>query len=601
MPVEGIYEDLTLVRRRARAVFLGVSVLVLLVLSYYWKVQILEHRKFSGMAEANRTRMRVLAAPRGLILDRNRIILADNRASFKVSFVRERVKDAGASFAGISRLLGIDETTLRARVDLHKDLPLFEPIVVADGLKAEDIYPIESHRREYREIEVEAEPQRHYPGETLAAHVLGYLQERTPEEIRAQPDLRLPPGEMVGRTGIERVYDDLLRGTDGAVFEIVDSLGRVQSVKATQHPVQGTDLVLTLDVRLQRIAEQALEGREGVVIALDPDTGGILALASNPTYDPNKFITRFTPDEWTALMTDPLSPLENRAIRGLYAPGSIFKLVMGLGGLGFGYVDDATTVYCSGSTLIYGAVRHCWFEPGHGTMDLEDAIKNSCNIYFYQLGRRMGIDLIAQAAGRLGLGRKTGVDLVGEKEGLVPSNEWKMKALKTPWYPGETISVAIGQGQLQVTPMQIAAMTALIARRGQGMTPPHLVEGERARTGDPGPAAVAEFNRSAYESVIAGMWRSANDGGTGQGARVEGFDVCGKTGSTQTMSRESAAALARAGREIKTHSWFSGFAPRVGPRIVVTVLVEFGGGGGATAAPVAGRIFDAFHKELEPK
>ncbi len=604
MPVEGIYEDLTLVRRRARAVFLGVSVLVLLVLSYYWKLQILEHRKFAGLAEANRTRMRVLAAPRGLILDRNRIILADNRASFKVSLVRERVKDADASFAGISRLLGIDETTLRDRVELHKDLPLFEPIVVADGLRAEDIYPIESHRREYPEIEVESEPQRRYPGEMLAAHVLGYLQERTPEEIRAQPDLRLRPGEMIGRTGIERVYDHVLRGSDGAVYEIVDSLGRVQSVKATQHPVQGTDLVLTLDVRLQRIAEQALEGREGVVIALDPETGGILALASNPTYDPNKFITRFTPSEWSALTTDPLSPLENRAIRGLYAPGSIFKLVMGLGGLGFGFVDEGTSVYCSGSTLIYGAVRHCWFEPGHGAMDLDDAIKNSCNIYFYQLGRRMGIDLIAQAARRLGLGRKTGVDLVGEKEGLVPSNEWKMKALKTPWYPGETISVAIGQGQLQVTPMQIAAMTALIARRGERMKPPHLVEGGGGRTGEPGPESAAsgeDFKRSTYESVIAGMWRSANDGGTGQGARVEGFDVCGKTGSTQTMSRESAAALARAGREVKTHSWFSGFAPRVGPRIVVTVLVEFGGGGGATAAPVAGRIFDAFHKELDPK
>jgi penicillin-binding protein 2 len=235
-------------------------------------------------------------------------------------------------------------------------------------------------------------------------------------------------------------------------------------------------------------------------------------------------------------------------------------------------------------------------------MDLEDAIKNSCNIYFYQLGRRMGIEPIARAAGRLGLGRKTGVDLVGEKEGLVPSNEWKMKALKTPWYPGETISVAIGQGQLQVTPMQVAALTALIARRGEGVKPPHLVEGPGARTGEPGPAAAGPgFKRSSYESVIAGMWRSANDGGTGQGARVEGFDVCGKTGSTQTMSRESAAALARAGREVKTHSWFSGFAPRANPRIVVTVLVEFGGGGGATAAPVAGRIFDAFHRELDPK
>jgi penicillin-binding protein 2 len=604
MPEDGIYEDLTLVRRRANAVFIAVAVLVFLVLSYYWKIQILEHRKFAGLAEANRTRMRVLAAPRGLILDRNGVLLADNQASFKVSIVREGVKDPDASFAAVSRLLGIDEPTLRARVDLRKDLPLFEPVVVADGLSARDVAPIEGRRLEFPELVVESEPQRRYPLGTLAAHVLGYLQERTPEEIRARPELRTRAGEMVGKTGVERIYDDTLRGVDGAVYEVVDSFGRVRGEKARQFPVQGQNIALSIDRDLQSIAEAALEGREGVVVALDPRTGGILALASYPTYDPNKFITRFTPDEWLRLMTDPLSPLENRAIRGLYAPGSIFKIVMGVGGLGFGFIDPATTVYCSGSTQIYGATRHCWFPQGHGAMDLADAIKNSCNIYFYRLGQRMGIDPIARAAGRLGLGRPTGIDLVGEKDGLVPSSEWKMKAFKEIWYPGETVSVAIGQGQLQVTPLQVAVMTALVASRGRKMAPPHLLLAEGALA-DGGAETAAgdepQFKASEFESVIAGMWKSANDGGTGKGARVEGFDVCGKTGSTQTMSRESAAALKRAGREIKTHSWFSGFAPRVDPKIVVTVLVEFGGGGGATAAPVAQRIFEAYKKELEAK
>jgi len=604
MPEDGIYEDLTLVRRRANAVFIAVAVLVFLVLSYYWKIQILEHGKFAGLAEANRTRMRVLAAPRGLILDRNGVLLADNQAAFKVSIVREGLKDLDASFAAVSRLLGLDEPTLRARVDLRKDLPLFEPIVVADGLSARDVAPIEGRRLEFPELVVESEPQRRYPLGTVAAHVLGYLQERTPEEIRARPELRTRAGEMVGKTGVERIYDETLRGVDGAVYEVVDSLGRVRGEKARQFPVQGQNIVLNIDKDLQSIAEAALEGREGVVVALDPRTGGILALASYPTYDPNKFITRFTPDEWLQLMTDPLSPLENRAIRGLYAPGSIFKIVMGVGGLGFGFIDPGTTVYCSGSTQIYGATRHCWFPQGHGAMDLDDAIKNSCNIYFYKLGQRMGIDPIARAAGRLGLGRPTGIDLVGEKDGLVPSSEWKMKALKEVWYPGETISVAIGQGQLQVTPLQVAVMTAFVARRGRKMAPPHLILAEGSpEDGGAGTAAAGEpqFKVSEFESVIAGMWKSANDGGTGKGARVEGFDVCGKTGSTQTMSRESAAALKRAGREVKTHSWFSGFAPRVDPKIVVTVLVEFGGGGGATAAPVAQRIFEAFKRRLEAK
>ncbi len=600
MPVDGIYEDLSLVRRRANIVFGIVAALVVLALSYYWKVQILEHRKYEDLAAANRTRMRVLAAPRGLIKDRNGVILADNRASFKVSLVRENVKDEAASYAAVSRLLGIDESTLRERLWLHRDRQLFEPIVVADGLGPNDIAPIESRRLEFPELVVESEPQRFYPKGALAAHVLGHLQEQTPEEIRARPDRRIRSGEMVGKTGVEREYDDVLRGQDGSVYEIVDSLGRTQRATGWDYPEQGKDVTLTIDWDLQALAEAALEDREGVVIALDRD-GAVLALASHPTYDPNRFITRFTPEEWGALVQDPLSPLENRAIRGLYAPGSIFKLVMGLGGLGFGHVTPGATTYCSGATQIYGAVRHCWFAPGHGAMDLADAIKNSCNIYFYALGRKMGINEIALAASRLGLGRRTGIDLVGEKDGLVPSEEWKKATLKEPWYPGETISVAIGQGQLQVTPVQIAAMTAMIANRGRRVRP-HLTPdggGRPPEDGDPPQAGSrGPFTASTYEEIIGGMWKSANEGGTGQGARVADFDVCGKTGSTQTMSRESAARLAQAGREVKTHSWFSGFAPRDRPDIIVTVLVEYGGGGGATAAPVAGRIFEAFRTKV---
>ncbi len=608
MPEVNIYEDLSLVRRRANTVFWVISVLIFLALSFYWKVQIVDHKKFSGLAEANRTRQRALAAPRGLILDRKGEILADNGASFKVSFIRENVKDMEGSLAAVGRLLEIEVETLRSRIEQYRDLQPFEPIVVKDGLSSVDVAPIESRRLEFPELVVDAEPRRFYPKGALAAHVLGYLQERTPEEIRAEPDRAARAGEMVGKTGVERQYDDILRGEDGKIIEVVDSLGRVRAEKARQNPVQGGDVVLTLDRRLQARAEEALEGREGVVVALDPRSGEILALASFPTFDPNRFITRFTPNEWLQLTNDPLSPLENRAIRGLYAPGSIFKLVMSLGGLDFGYVTPDTSVYCSGSTAIYGAVRRCWFEPGHGSMNLSDAIKNSCNIYFYTLGRRMGIDMIAMAAGRLGLGKKTGVDLAGEKEGLVPSSEWKTRTLKTPWYPGETISVAIGQGQLQVTPLQIAALTAIVAKWGQRKRP-HLFlsapaggKGVTAEDDGAGAAVAAEppFKPSAFESVIEGMWRSVNDGGTGKGAFVEGLDVCGKTGSTQVVSRESAERLSRAGREIKTHSWFTGFAPRDNPRIVVTVLVEYGGGGGATAAPVARRIFELF-KAIQEK
>ncbi len=595
MPVDKIYEDLTVVVRRARAVFVVLAGIVLLTVGYYWKVQILDYQKYWSMAEANRTRTRVLGAPRGLVTDRTGTILADNRASFKVSLIRENIKDPATVYPAVSGLLGISEDELLSRLERYKNAPLFEPVVIKDNLEPQDIAPIEARRLEFPMLDVQAEPKRHYPQIGLAAHILGYLQERSPEEIRVGAGRKLQLGDMGGRAGIERQYDERLTGQDGSVVEIVDSYGRKRDEGETKPPVQGRHLQLTISAKLQAKAQELLGEREGAIVALDPSTGEILAMASYPTFDPNRFISRFTPEEWTGLINDPSSPLENRAIRGLYAPGSIFKLVMAVAGLDQGYVTEQTTVYCNGSMTIYGTSRACWFPQGHGAMDLSNAIKNSCNIYFYTLGRTMGIDAIAAAAGGMGLGRRTGLDLPGEKEGLVPSSDWKMKTLKTPWFPGETISVAIGQGQLQVTPLQIAAMTATVANRGRRIVP-HLVLDGAPRTSEA--AERAPFRASTFESVIGGMWRSVNDGGTGQGARVEGLDACGKTGSTQVVSRERAAELARAGKPIKTHSWFSGFAPRNNPRIVVTVLVEFGGGGGATAGPLAGQMFSCWKETL---
>lgn len=594
MPVDKIYEDLTVIVRRARAVFIVLSVVVLLAVGYYWKVQILDYQKYWSLAEANRTRIRVLGAPRGLVTDRTGIVLADNRASFKVSLLRENLKDPASVYPAISQLLGISEEELRIRLERYRNVPLFEPVVIKDNMEPQDIAPIEARRLEFPMVDVQAEPKRHYPLGDVAAHILGYLQERSPEEIRAGAGRNLRLGDMGGRAGIERQYDERLTGQDGAVVEIVDSYGRKRDEGETTPPVQGREVRLTISQALQAKAESLLGQREGAIVALDPATGEVLAMASYPSFDPNRFISRFTPEEWTGLINDPSSPLENRAIRGLYAPGSIFKMVMAVAGLDQGFVTEQTSVYCNGSITIYGTPRACWFPQGHGSMDLPNAIKNSCNIYFYTLGRQMGIDAIAAAAGGMGLGRKTGLDLPGEKEGLVPSSDWKMKTLKTPWFPGETISVAIGQGQLQVTPLQIAAMTATVANRGRRIVP-HLVINDTAR---PDAAARAPFRASTFESVIEGMWRSVNDGGTGQGARVEGLNACGKTGSTQVVSRERAQQLALAGKPIKTHSWFSGFAPRDNPRIVVTVLVEFGGGGGATAGPLAGQMFSCWKENL---
>ena len=590
MSDKGIYEDFSLVRRRARRIFVIVAVLCGLALAVYWKIQILDYKKYESLAVANRTREIILPAPRAILTDRTGdIILADNRAAFKASFIRENTRDEAASIARVASLLELDPSVVASRIEKYKSWPAFRPIVVKDRLTFEEVARIEARKNDLPELIVETEPRRLYPRQSFCSHVLGYLQEADANDLKERAR-ELRPGDMVGKMGIEQGYDRRIAGREGRVIDVVDSLGRKQSELERVDPVPGKKLALTIDYDLQAKAEELLAGREGAIVVLDPSNGEILALASFPTFDPNKFITRFTPEEWQSFVNNPDNPLLNRALQGQYSPGSLFKPVMGIAALDSRTIGLETTFYCGGGIEIYGALRRCWNEAGHGALSLRDAIRYSCNVFFYQLGRRIPIDTIARYAEMMGLGRKTGVDIPGEKEGLVPSTRWKKTTRNEEWYPGETISVAIGQGPLQVTPLQMAVLTARLANRGRGIRP-HLVLG--ASEEPPGDSAL-NVRPEVFEQVIEGMWRSVNEGGTGQGARVQGFAACGKTGSTQTISRETAERIGTGAKAAKTHSWFTGFAPRAQPRLVVTVLVEYGGGGGATAAPIAGKLFSLY-------
>ncbi|MBC7361381.1 MAG: penicillin-binding protein 2 [Candidatus Aminicenantes bacterium] len=588
-----IYEDLSQVIKRSKITFYLLGLILFLILVFYWKIQVFDYEKYWKMAEANRLRELVIPAPRGLILDRQKVVLADNLPSFKVSLIREAIKDYQETIDRLSLFLGIDKEELKNRIERYRFLPAFEPVVIKDNLKLDEVAVIEARKEEFPELRLEVEPKRFYPFGQTAAHLLGYLQEVSVDEIKAYPEKQWHGGEMVGKAGLEKQYNDYLTGQDGKLVEMVDSLGHSKGEVNRIEPRKGKDLTLSIDFDLQKRAEELLQGKEGAIVALDPRTGECLVLASSPSYDPNRFITRFSPGEWLSIINDPGKPLENRAIRGLYSPGSIFKIVMALTALSTGVITENSTFYCNGALEIYGKEFSCWFKPGHGSLNLPEAIKNSCNVYFYQLGRRINIDTIANFARLLGLGQKTGVDMPGEKEGLVPSSAWKRKVLGQAWFPGETISVAIGQGPLLVTPLQIAAMTACVANRGIRVTPrlvkSEITEADRKKV---------DLPPEIFEKVIEGMWRSVNDGGTGHGAYQPGFDICGKTGSTQVISRETAEKLALRGGEIKkTHSWFSGFAPRYNPQIVVTVLVEYGGMGGQTAAPIAGEIFKIYREK----
>jgi len=602
MENSSIYEELSLIQRRARRVYLAIGLVFVLLLLSFWKIQILDHKKYWRLSESNRTREVIIPYQRGLIKDRNDQILAKSIASFRASIIRENCEDFENSCQKIAWLLNLEKNVLQERIQKYKSLPLSYPIVVKDNLSFEEVSHIEARKIELPELILQVEPKRSYPHGQLASHVLGYLQELSPEDIQSglYPDRHL--GDLIGRTGIEKLYDDILEGTNGRVLEIVDSLGRRQGEITRDDPVQGKTIYLTLDLEIQKRAEELLEGKEGSIVVLDAKSGEILALASYPTFDPNKFINRFTPEEWQSLIQSPEFPLENRAIRGLYSPGSVFKLTMALAALESGIINDGTSFYCSGHTRIYGHPFGCWFKPGHGAMNLYTGIQNSCNIYFYQLGRRLGIEAIHRYASLQGFGTLTGVDLPGEKAGLVPNPEWKQQVKKEPWYPGETISVSIGQGPLLVTPLQIAVHTALIANRGREVTP-HILKSlqnqTRSNRNIQSRAQVVGMSPASFEKVIDGMWKSVNEGGTGRGARIGDFNICGKTGSTQLVSTAKAKELLEKGQKVKTHSWFTGFCAKDNPQVVVTVLVEHGGMGGATAAPLARRIFDLYLKKYD--
>jgi penicillin-binding protein 2 len=589
-----IYEDLSLIIKRSQIAFFCVVALFLILILSFWKVQILDYSKFWKKSEANRIKETVIPPQRGLILDRGGNILARNIASFQVSIIRENCDDLEESCQRISELLDLEKEVIEERIDKYRSLPLFKPIVIKDNLTDEEVAKLEARKLEFPELEIRIDPKRNYPLGTLASHVLGYLQELSEQDLRSEKYRERHPGDLVGKSGIERMYEDILVGAEGRILDVVDSQGRQMETLATYDPTPGKNVSLTLDIDLQREAERILEGREGAVVIMEPKNGEVLAMASYPNFDPNKFINRFTPEEWLELVDNPEFPLENRTIRGLYSPGSIFKLAMAVAGLDARYVSERTTHHCSGSILLYGHPRACWQELGHGTVNVYSSIEKSCNIYFYLLGREMGIETISRYARMLGFGSSTGIDLFGEKSGLVPDKAWKRRVKKEPWYPGETISISIGQSFLLVTPLQVAVHTALIANRGRSVTP-FLVRPENKESQDR--EVKFDVDRSIFEKVIQGMWLSVNREGTAVGSRLADFDICGKTGSTQVVSTVRAEELEEQNIEIKTHSWFTGFAPKDDPQVVVTILVEYGGGGGETAAPLARQLFEAFRNK----
>lgn len=574
-----------LVRRVRLLTGLAVGLLILIGTTF-WSVQIVHGDYYRELAENNRLRKLPVRAPRGLIHDREGRLLVENVPSYDLLIDRSRALDLDQSVRFASAILDRPEEEIRRAVEAARSAPPFEPARVAPNLTLGQVGRFEAKRLEHPEFEIDARHLRLYRHGPGTAHVLGYLGEASPAEIEAGGGL-YGPGDLVGKKGIEGSYDPHLRGGDGERVVVVDSRGRVLEEYRRERAEAGRPLTLSLDLELQQEAAHLMSDKVGAVVALDPRSGEIRALYSAPSYNSNLLARGVTRQEWQAILDAPHQPLQNRAIQNTYSPGSVFKVVMAAAGLAEGVIDERSSVHCAGATAIYNHRFRCWKRTGHGRVSLDAAIKGSCDIYFYNVGKALGIDRIAHYSRRFGLGVRTGIDLEGEKAGLVPDAAWSLAARKHPWYPGETISVAIGQGPLLTTPLQIASMMATVANGGRTVVP-HLLAGE-TREG----AAHLELPPRVLEPVRRGLWGVVNaPGGTAGASRVPGIEMAGKTGTVQVVAQSTWIDNQKLPFEHRDHAWFASYAPADDPELVVVVFVEHGGGGSRTAAPIARALYE---------
>jgi len=608
-------DDQKFLQFRINAVLWGIVAVFVFLAGSFWFVQGVQADKYRGLSEANALREIEIPAKRGLILDRSGKILADNQPAYSLQIDRVVMKPLTKAdkqrrpklVAFLAQVLQLPPAEVDTRWEKESaKLPASQPFPIAEDLTMAQVAKIQAQSVAFPEINVVPVQRRNYSYGTMAAHVLGFIGEVTEKDLGQREHAALEQGDLIGKRGVELMYDQYLRGKDGAEFWEYDADGRRLSeyIAARKQPVPGDNVYLTLDFELQRRAEQYFIENEmvGAAVALDPRNGEVLAMVSSPAFNPNDYSKRFTPEVWKTILSNPFKIELNRSIQGLYSPGSVFKIVMAIAGLSEGVIGPDTSFNCSGSGVFFGRRFRCWKKEGHGAVDVERALKVSCDIFFYQTGARLGVDKIKEYANKLTFGEISHVDLDGERAGLVPSTEWARVKQNRKWYPSETISVAIGQGPLIVTPLQVANMTAAVANGGK-VFQPHVVRWvdrvqpngayQRFRV----PSRVIHEVRlqpDALHAVRDGLWQVVNDpGGTGSNARVEGLDVSGKTGSVQVIAYSGWIKATSLPFKYRDHAWFASFAPRDNPQMVVVVFVEHGGAGGADAAPLAKLMFES--------
>ena len=596
-----VHEDRRSVAVRLSVLQYATAVLFLVLAVSFWVLQVAQNEKYAELAENNNQRTLALRAPRGVVFDRNGQVLVENRHSYSISIVREHTDDLDHTIQLLASLIGFEERAVREVVDRHRREPTYRPILIVPDATLPQVAAVMARRLELPDVRIEDVPTRQYH-DTMAAHLFGYVGEVSDAQIADVDTLK--SGDIVGQSGIEKTYNSLLMGDDGARVVVVNSVGREIRTLEEQPPTEGKRLQLTLDFDVQKAVEDGFRalGYNGAAVILDPNNGDVLAFTSIPAYNPNAFAAGIDRATWSALNSDADRPLNDRAIQGRYSPGSTFKMAVATAALEEGVITPDFKVHCTGGATFYGNPFKCWKRGGHGTMDLRHAIEQSCNVYFYTIGNMTGIDRIHKWATLLGLGEKSGVDLPNEVQGLVPSTKWKRERLNERWYPGETISVSIGQGQVSVTPVSMAVYMATLANGGTRVTPRLLKavdDGSGWKEMPAPPGANVGIRPENLKAIRDGLWMVVNQAGTGRNSRIDGYDVSGKTGTAQVISLEGArAAKGKTSRNLADHGWFVFLAPRDNPQIAGVIFAEHGEHG-SSAAVVARHALETFFAKKE--
>jgi penicillin-binding protein 2 len=601
----GKFEASTAVRRRITIAVACAVVGILLLALRLWDLQVIRGNEMATLSENNRVRLRRVPATRGRVVDRNGKVLIDSQASFDAVLVPEDARDLTSTVEVLAQFLHQSAAETQTILDRAAGRPPFQEVLVKRNLDFDQVAAVETHQLELPGVSLRITPSRNYPYGPMLAHVLGYTGEVTQGELDSDRTYR--SGDVIGKAGLEKAWEPYLRGVHGGQQVEVDALGRELRVLDEEEAIPGHTLVLSIDLDLQQSAEAALGEEAGAIVALDPRNGDVLAMVSRPAYDPNEFTGGIKPERWSELTKHPRHPLNARATQGQYPPGSTFKIIMATAALEEGTINPFTNIHCSGHLPFGNHDFRCWKKGGHGSMNVHTALVNSCDVFFYQVGQRLGIDAIARYARAFGLGEPTGIEIGSERGGVMPDSSWKKRVFKQPWFAGETLSVAIGQGYVTATPLQMAEAVATIST-GMRYKPRLLervesIDGTVIQTTEPELAAKLPVRATVLKEVQEALVDVVAHG-TGKKASIPGIAIAGKTGTSQvvTLGKERIPA-AKLEWNQRDHAWFIAYAPADDPAIAIATLVEHaaGGGGGAVAAPITKQVLETFFRLREER